>query len=332
MTNPLVSIITPCYNGERFVHRFLDSVLRQTYDKLELIFVDDGSTDGTARIIREYADAFREKGIPLIYLYQENAGQAEAVNQGMQHFRGDYLMFSDSDDWLSDDCVEKKLTYLQTHPDKMFVLGRAVIVEEGRENTVIHTFRRENTASGWLFDDLMFERDAYYAPGSYMFRTEAFLKVLPSRHIYSGSGGQNWQLLLPMAYQYECGFLDDVLYYILARQDSHSRALPTYEALYTRSVAHEDTLNAVIDTIGMPLEEQQEYRRKIRLKYAYNRFWLAVEHYNVVAADEQYAAFCTDGKPGGKMKLVHFFGRSKLMLGMYNSARNIRNKLFQKGW
>lgn len=323
----LVSIITPCYNGQRFVHRFLDSVLRQTYSRLELIFVDDGSTDNTADIIQSYAPAFAEKGIELHYIYQENAGQAAAVNQGLAIFKGEYMMCSDSDDWLSDDCVEKKLAYLEANPDKSFCVGKAVIVQEGQEDTVIHTFQRKNLENGWLFDDLLMEEDAYYAPGSYLVRTEAFLQANPARHIFEGMGGQNWQLLLPVAHRYECGFIDDVLYYILARQDSHSRALPTFEALMDRTHAHEDTLNAVIDSMQMEEAEREFYRRKILLKYAWNRFWLAVEYYRIDVADAQFAAYCRLEQPGLKMKIVHMLGRNKPALKCYDLVRKLKRSL-----
>ena len=65
--NPLINIITPCYNGEKFLERFLDSVLKQTYDNIELILVNDGSTDKTDNIANKYKSKFNEKG--YIYMH-----------------------------------------------------------------------------------------------------------------------------------------------------------------------------------------------------------------------------------------------------------------------
>ena len=66
--NPLVSIITPCYNGEKFLERFLDSVLNQTYENIELILVNDGSTDKTDDIANKYKNKFDERDYAYIYI------------------------------------------------------------------------------------------------------------------------------------------------------------------------------------------------------------------------------------------------------------------------
>lgn len=332
MEGPLVSIIAPCYNGERFIWRFLESVLNQTYSKLELIFVDDGSTDRTKETALSYEAAFREKGIDFIYLYQENAGQAAAINKGLEIFRGEYIMFSDSDDWLSEDCVECKLTYLQTHPEKMFVLAKAAFVPESNTEEILSILQRKNTDSGWLFDDLMFERDGYYAPGCYLTRTEAFLDVHPTRQIFAGRGGQNWQILLPLAYKYECGFLEEIVYYILVHPDSHSRIGKTYEQLLLRTHEHEDILNNVTGSISMPREEQEKYLRHIRCKYIRARLRLAVDFGKKDVAREQYALLLQMSEPGLMDRVTYLRSRSRLFDRAYRLVQKLwRRMLNWKG-
>jgi len=68
MNEKLVSIITPCYNGEKFINRYLDSLLGQTYSNIEIIFINDGSTDKTEEIVFSYKDNFKKKGIKFIYI------------------------------------------------------------------------------------------------------------------------------------------------------------------------------------------------------------------------------------------------------------------------
>ena len=114
--SPLVSIMTPCYNGESYVGRYLDSVLAQTYDNIEVAIVDDGSTDNTAAIIKSYIPKFEAKGYKLIYQHQENGGAASAINTAMQVVTGDFIMWFDSDDILLPQSTEKRVDFLIKNP------------------------------------------------------------------------------------------------------------------------------------------------------------------------------------------------------------------------
>ena len=87
---PLVSIITPCYNGAKYLNRFFDSLLQQTYSNIEVIIVNDGSIDETEEIILEHKEALLNKGYLFKYIKQENAGPAAAINAGLHVFTGDY--------------------------------------------------------------------------------------------------------------------------------------------------------------------------------------------------------------------------------------------------
>ena len=75
MKTEKVSIVTPCYNGEKYLERFLKSILNQSYGNIELIFINDGSTDQTEEIIKKYKEEFDLHNIELTYLFQENAGE-----------------------------------------------------------------------------------------------------------------------------------------------------------------------------------------------------------------------------------------------------------------
>ena len=94
----LISVIMACYNAQAFVAHAIDSVLCQTYPMVELLVVDDGSTDGSVEIIRRYGDR-------LILLQQRNQGPYPARNRGAAISRGEYLAFLDADDWWSPDCL-----------------------------------------------------------------------------------------------------------------------------------------------------------------------------------------------------------------------------------
>src|SRR6266550_1942045 len=92
MMSPIISVIIPCYNAGRFLSETIDSVISQDYANLEIIIVDDGSTDDTGDIIARYPG--------LRCIRQRNAGPAKARNNGLRHSAGEYIVCLDSDDRL----------------------------------------------------------------------------------------------------------------------------------------------------------------------------------------------------------------------------------------
>ena len=108
----LISIVTPCYNGEKYVKRYFDSLLRQTYKNFEIIFINDGSKDKTEEIALAYKKIFEKQNIKFIYIFQDNAGQAAAVNNGLKYVNGDYLAWPDSDDFYEENALETLLEFL----------------------------------------------------------------------------------------------------------------------------------------------------------------------------------------------------------------------------
>jgi glycosyltransferase involved in cell wall biosynthesis len=112
----LVSVIIPCYNQARFLGEAIESVLSQSYPHLEVVVVDDGSTDNTSEVAAGYG------GVRCIR--QENQGLAGARNTGIRHSRGSYVVFLDADDRLLANALEVGLRHLKEHPECAFVSGR----------------------------------------------------------------------------------------------------------------------------------------------------------------------------------------------------------------
>lgn len=115
--NPLVSVIIPAYNCERFLHEAVQSVLDQKYSPIEIIIVDDGSTDGTGTVARSFPESVR-------YLHQANQGPAAARNRGIEHAQGSLIAFADADDLWPATKLELQLSYLVRDPKIDIVLGR----------------------------------------------------------------------------------------------------------------------------------------------------------------------------------------------------------------
>jgi glycosyltransferase involved in cell wall biosynthesis len=130
----LVSIIVPAFNSERYLDEALDALKRQDHPNIEVIVVDDGSTDGTAELVR------RRPGVRLIQ--QPNSGPSAARNAGINVAKGEYLTFCDADDRFRPEKVSVQVTHLEEHPRVDCVL-------------VHHeTFFAEGTSRpGWLTDE-----------------------------------------------------------------------------------------------------------------------------------------------------------------------------------
>ncbi len=123
-TQPLVSIIIPAYNAEKYIQEAIDSVLEQSYQNWELIIINDGSTDTTEKIIYSYADE------RIKYHYQKNAGVSAARNSGMALARGGFLTFLDADDALTRDSIGLRVNYFVENSDVDLVHGIASIRNE----------------------------------------------------------------------------------------------------------------------------------------------------------------------------------------------------------
>ena len=115
---PLVSIIVPVYNVEKYLKRCVDSILAQTFIDYELILVDDGSSDSSDIICDEYAAKFDK----IYVIHQKNGGLSAARNAGMSIARGEYFLFCDSDDYVSPQWCETLVSSAVKHP-KSYVFG-----------------------------------------------------------------------------------------------------------------------------------------------------------------------------------------------------------------
>jgi len=122
-SKPAVSVIVPIYNVAPYLRYCLDSLIGQTYSDIEIIGVDDGSTDESGAILDEYA----AKDTRVTALHQENAGVSAARNAGIEIAKGEYLAFVDGDDWMDLKGYENLLKKIQTpHPDIVIFQNRSV--------------------------------------------------------------------------------------------------------------------------------------------------------------------------------------------------------------
>lgn len=111
--NPLLSVIIPVYNVEAYLDRCVQSLVSQLYKNIELILIDDGSTDGSSLL----CDKWKDKDERVIVIHKENGGVSSARNAGLKIFKGDYLTFVDPDDFIAPETYSVNMDYLLQHTE-----------------------------------------------------------------------------------------------------------------------------------------------------------------------------------------------------------------------
>ena len=263
MEKGLVSILTPCYNGETYIQRYLESILAQTYSFLELILIDDGSVDDTLKIIETYRERLEKKCVRFICKTIEHGGQAKAVNYGLKFVKGEFLIWPDSDDYLSEDSIEKRVSFLKENPKYGFVRSNGKNVEFNSLKCLSRISENTNRFVEDIYMDLILEK-TYCACGCYMIRTDHLFDIYPEKEIFVSQEGQNWQLLIPYAGRHKCGFIDEDHYFICIRENSHSRKKKTINEEFDRF----DRLREILEnTIPLANRTGYDYQKILDEKY-----------------------------------------------------------------
>ncbi|MDQ0903968.1 glycosyltransferase family 2 protein [Paenibacillus sp. V4I7] len=146
---PKVSVIVPVYNCEKFISKCIDSIIHQTYSNIEVVIVNDGSTDRSEEIV----NGFKEKDARIVYYYQDNSGPSDARNHGINKSTGEYLAFIDSDDTVDRYYIELLLDKMKTSEADLVCCGYKDISEYGVLNYTDFDF--ENSTSLHLFIDMV---------------------------------------------------------------------------------------------------------------------------------------------------------------------------------
>jgi len=225
MTESLVSVVIPVYNVERFLRPCVDSVLGQTFQCLEIILVNDGSTDGSPAICDEYAAA--DPRIRVIH--QENRGLSCARNRGLDVAQGEYVYFLDSDDRITENAIQKLLNRAESENLEVLLFEGGVIDEDGERvpSARVRAGTYDKGGSGrTLFAELKRDRD-YRANVQLLFIRQRFLQKI-GLVFYEGILHEDepftFLLLMQCAH---CGYLPERLLYKRRRAGSIMRTPQT---------------------------------------------------------------------------------------------------------
>lgn len=224
LNNDLFSIIIPCYNSEDYLDRLLKCLKKQTYKNLEIILINDGSTDKTLDIMNKFK---KEVDYKVIIKTQKNKGLGAAINTGLKLVTGDYFSYINSDDMITEDYVSEFVKLFNSKKDINVIQRNGYLVPEDEVNEIGK--KEFNMINDWntnpfkkdLFLNMILEVNYNFTYVA--IRTKAFDKVVKNRDIYESRDGQNYQILLPMFYNYDSYYINTPGIYFVTRSTSLSR-------------------------------------------------------------------------------------------------------------
>lgn len=188
----LISIIVPIYNTEKYLDRCVRSIVNQTYKNLEIILIDDGSTDNSSKMCDEWAS----KDSRIKVIHKNNGGLSDARNSGLDIATGNYIGFVDSDDWIDKDMYEYLLNLVKTYEADYSSVEMAIVKSEQE------TINQDSPAVSLLNKDELFQsffrvsrKEIKYCVCDKLFRKECIVDILFLKGYYFEDIDYNFQIL-----------------------------------------------------------------------------------------------------------------------------------------
>jgi glycosyltransferase involved in cell wall biosynthesis len=193
----------PVFNGEALIRQAIDSAIQQTYKTWELIVVDDGSTDRTAEVVKQYTDS------RIRYIYQTNHGQAAALNRGLELVAGEYVTTLDADDFYTPESLECRVRFLEQHPGAGVAYGDGVYCDEnGKASERFTELMPVAGVAGDVFDDLIVS--PFYGTGAAVLVRQSVLRQHSIRYD-DIKWCQDWDIYIRLASVTEFAFVNAVV-------------------------------------------------------------------------------------------------------------------------
>ncbi len=261
--SPLVSVIIAAYNVEKYVAEAVDSVLNQTYKNIEIIVVDDGSTDSTREALEPYIKQNKIK-----YIYQENKRLAAARNTGLRISKGEYIAILDSDDLFLPEKIEKQVDFLENHPEcDVCYCDIYHFYEEDPEKMLKLNYTYYSGAE--VFKNLL--RKNFINPLTVVMRRSAFDRFGEFDEMQKRT--EDWEFWARIAWQgANFQFLPEILAKYRMRRTSLTYDWSSDNQLYVFRIFKK-----------LYKEMNQEERKKYHMKKVILRFWLKLQYAKYLA-------------------------------------------------
>ncbi len=209
----------PAYNGEKYINQAIESVLTQEYPDWELIVVNDGSTDNTEQIVSKIKDC------RVICVYQENRGQAAALNHGLDIARGEYITTLDVDDWFTPNSLNDRVVFLDDNPEFDVVYGDGIFCDESGHPMKRFSELRNGDVRGDVFDVML--SNSFFGTGANVMIRRSALDGHNIRYDESIVWCQDYDLYLRLAQKCQFGFVDALMVWYRVHRDNMTITMPS---------------------------------------------------------------------------------------------------------
>ncbi len=228
------------YNAERHLAETLESIRSQTFGDLEIIVVDDGSTDGTPGLVAKYPE--------VRYLYQPNRGQPPARNTGIRAARGVYVAFVDADDLWLPSKLEKQARYLAGHPEAAWVYSDAIVFDSKTGQIICRIGDRIKLHEGSVLRPLLL--GCFIPSPTPVIRRD----VLEEAGLFDESTdrriGEDWNMWLRIAEKYPVAFINVPLALVRVHDENMTRAANVHQAYQCKRTIVEDAVARTPQLLG----------------------------------------------------------------------------------
>lgn len=184
MKKDLISVIVPVYNVEQYLNRCIVSIINQTYDNLEIILIDDGSTDNSGKI----CDSFSKDDNRIKVFHKKNGGLSDARNFGLEKAIGNYIVFVDSDDSIEEDAISYLYKLITTYNTDISISNINLIYND-KKNTIKNNQKEILLDNNEIIEKMLYGRSYYISSCGKMFKKQLFKNIrFPKGRLYEDVG------------------------------------------------------------------------------------------------------------------------------------------------
>ncbi len=312
-----VTLMTPCYNGSKYLEQWKNCIVAQNYSNVEVIFINDGSTDDSEQVVLNYREEIEYKGYQFVYLKKDNGGAASAINHALKYATGDYLMLYDVDDIIMRNAIKLKAEFLDNHLDYGMVRNNGYYVRRKNlgQNSYLFVTKNSEKQNEYIFEDIVFARTNNWT-GSYMIRFTNLWESLCCKEIYISPWGQNMQLMMPVSYFFKTGFIDIPLMRYVEHGSSVSRS-QNFQRQLELFDGYKENRVEIIRRMSIPEDKKETYYNQLDIMYLHTKLECASQHTQKDMMNQFYQELASTHSLTIKDRLNYFFGKTKWTSAAY---------------